>query len=85
MKASNRLSVMPRKVPKTYAHLPGMMSRAIQKYVEDPETLKRPKMLRTDDPRRIAPTISGLPYESTLDLVQKHKSRMFLEVSLLNN
>ena len=80
MKASNRLSVVPQKVPKTYGHLPGMMSRAIEMYVEDSERLDRPKTMRPDDPRRIAPTISGLPFQSTSELVRKHKSRMFSEV-----
>ena len=65
MKASNRLSVVAQKVPKTYGHLPGMMSRAIEMYVDDSKRLHWPKQMQPYDPQMIAPTISGVPFQST--------------------
>ena len=51
MKASNHLSVVTQKVPKTYGHLTGMMSRAIEMYVDDSKRLDWPKQMQPYDPR----------------------------------
>ena len=77
-KASDYTAVTVR-VPKTYDYIPSLMSKALINRLEDMQPLRRPHVMRDDDPRRIQPRLASKPPPPIQEILERrHTSRFWL-------